>query len=126
MARRLVRQNQPALLTMEIDRLNGTLRVARIAALDASHARALRAAVAPQLAPGLHTIELDLSALRGIDGMGLAALASLYQMVLEQNVTVTVRLTNLSPPVQQMIELARLHHLFEIAPPAGQVNGMAA
>ena len=34
-----------------------------------------------------------------------------------------MRLTNPTPTVQQMIELARLHHLFEIAPSGGTPDG---
>jgi anti-anti-sigma regulatory factor len=50
----------------------------------------------------------------------LGALVSLYEAANRRRNKpgVAIRLTNPSPSVQQIIELARLHHLFEIAPPA--------
>ena len=103
---------------MEIHRHNGTLSVTDLDELNAANARTLRTAVAAALSSGAREIEIDLSRLRSIDGTGLAALVSVYETFsLEvSDPGVAIRLINLSSPVQQMIELARLHHLFEIKP----------
>ena len=103
---------------MEMHRHNGTLSVTGLRELNSATARSFRAAVVSEVSPDLQTIEMDLSQMRFIDSTGLAALVSLYNALngSEGRKTITLRLTNPAPPVQQMIELARLHHLFEVAP----------
>ena len=93
--------------------------------LNFENAHVFRAAVEAELSSDLQAIELDLSQMEAVDGTGLGALASLYEMANERGDQngVVIRLKSLPPPVLQMIELARLHHFFEIETPyAGAVS----
>jgi anti-sigma B factor antagonist len=114
---------------MEIQRYNGTLSVHAVRELSAANARSFRNEVCAMLAPELESIEIDLEQTTMVDSCGLGALVSLYRAALQRNRNggVRIRLLNPQPPVQQLFELTRLHHLFEIVPPAGgAVPGPAA
>ena len=104
---------------MDISRQNGTLSVTGLRELNSANAHSFRSAVATALSDDLMTIEIDLSQTQTVDGDGLGALVSLYETANRHpnQDGVVIRLKNLRPTVQQMIELARLHHLFEITPP---------
>jgi len=106
---------------MDITRQNGTLSVAGIRELNSANAHSFRSAIATAMSHDLQTIEIDLSQTQIVDGTGLGALVSLYETANKDasREGVAFRLKNPRPAVQQMIELARLHYLFEIAPPAG-------
>jgi anti-anti-sigma factor len=104
---------------MDISRHNGTLHVTGIRELKSPEAQTSCSALGLSLPDGVRTIEIDLSQVHEIDGAGLGALVSLYETANTHGRQggITVRLTNLAPPVQQIIELARLHHLFELESP---------
>ena len=108
---------------MEIHRQNGTLNVNGLRELSAANARSFRNEVCAVLAPELKSIEIDLSQASIVDSCGLGALVSLYKAANEHNRNggVTVRLLNPQPPVQQVFELTRMHHLFEIVQKNGEV-----
>jgi len=57
-------------------------------------------------------IEIDLSETSFVDSCGLGALISLHKTTCNRNGT--VRLLNPTPPVQQILELTRMHRIFEI------------
>ena len=78
-----------------------------------------RSALTRDLSPDLEAIEIDLSHTHDVDGVGLGALVALYETAKEhlKREGFALRLTNPTSTVQQMIELARLHHLYEITPP---------
>ena len=101
---------------MNINRKNGTLSVTGLRELNSANAHSFRSAVAKALSHDLKAIEIDLSQTQAVDGVGLGALVALYETAKEQRKRegFAIRLTNPTPTVQQMIELARLHHLFEI------------
>ena len=105
---------------MNIHRHNGTLSVSEIRELSAANARSFRNGVCAALDAHLNTIEIDLSQAGSVDSCGLGALVSLYKAANDRNRNggVNVRLLNPKPPVQQMFELTRMHHLFEIVPHA--------
>jgi anti-anti-sigma factor len=107
---------------MVISRQNQTLSVSGIRDLNSANARSFHAAVATALAHDLQTIEIDLSQTHTVDGAGLGALVSLYETANPRRRPdgITLRLKNPIPTVQQMIELVRLHHLFEITPSQDQ------
>ena len=113
---------------MNMSRQNGTLSVTGPRQLNSATADAFHSALTTAISRDLRTIEIDLSQTQTVDGAGLGALVSLYETATEHWKLdgVRLRLTNPSPSVQQMIELARLHHLFEIAPPAGNPDGTPA
>src|SRR5438445_6827808 len=101
---------------MDIQRHNGTLSVSAVRELTAANARALRHEVCARLEPELRLIEIDLSQSTVVDSCGLAALVSVFKEANEKNDNggIAVRLLNPQPAVRQMLELTRLHHLFEI------------
>ena len=106
---------------MEIQRQNGTLSVNGLRELSAANARAFRKKVGAALVPELKHIEIDLSQMVSVDSSGLGALLSLYRKANDMNHRnggVGVRLLNPQPSVQQVFELTRMHHLFEIVPNA--------
>lgn len=110
---------------MNINQLNGTLRVSGLRELNAATAQAFRSTLTRALSRGIESIEIDLSQTRAVDGAGLGALVALYENAKEHRKRefFAMRLTNPTPTVQQMIELARLHHLFEITPQGSTPEG---
>ena len=111
---------------MNINQQNGTLSVTGLRELNAANAQAFRSALARALSQDLKAIEIDLSQTQAVDGAGLGALVALYETAKEHRKRegFAIRLANPTPSVQQMIELARLHHLFEITPPGGMADGV--
>jgi anti-anti-sigma factor len=103
---------------MNISQYNGTLSVTGLRELNAANAQAFRSALARDLSHELHAIEIDLSHTQSVDGIGLGALVAIYETGREHRKPAgfAVRLANPAPTVQQMIELARLHQIFEIIP----------
>ena len=103
---------------MEIQRQNGTLSVAGVRELSAANARSFRNEVYAAMGRGLEHIEIDLSQTSLVDSCGLGALVSLYKAANENGNggRVAMRLLYPQPPVQQIFELTRMHHLFEIVP----------
>ena len=110
---------------MNINQQNGTLRVTGLRELNSANAHTFRSSLARALSHDLQAIEIDLSQTQAVDGAGLGALVTLYETAKEHRKQegFTIRLANPTPTVQQMIELARLHHLFEITQPDGTPNG---
>ena len=113
---------------MTINQQNGTLSVTGLRELNAANAQAFRCALVRALSHDLKAIEIDLSQTQAVDGVGLGALVALYETAKEQRNLegFAIRLTNPTSTVQQMIELARLHHLFEIAPAGSTPDGARA
>jgi anti-anti-sigma factor len=107
---------------MKLSRQNGTLSVTGLRELNSTNAPSFQAAVSAALTNDLQMIEIDLSQTQTLDGAGLGALVSLFETANQHRAgeSVALRLANPSPTVLQMIELARLHHLFEITPPQVQ------
>jgi anti-sigma B factor antagonist len=64
---------------------------------------------------GHKNIEIDLSETRFIDSCGLGALVALHKTACGHKGV--VRLLNPLPPVQQILELTRMHRIFEIVKP---------
>jgi len=106
-------------MIMDINHQNGILSVTGIRELSATNAHRFHSAVATALLSDLQAIEIDLAHTQVVDGAGLGALVSLYETANRQRnkIGFAIRLTNPSPSVLQIIELARLHHLFEVTPP---------
>ena len=112
---------------MEIQHNDQTLNLRGIRELSAANAHAITEQACAALTPGLETIELDLSETTFVDSFGLGVIASLYKTASERclNGPPTIRLLHPQPPVQQVFELTRMHHLFEIVLKNGheKVNG---
>jgi len=109
---------------MNINQKNGTLSVTGLRELNATNAQAFHSALTRDLAYDLEAIEIDLSHTHDVDGVGLGALVALYETAKGhlKREGFALRLTNPTSTVQQMIELARLHHLYEITPPDNTSN----
>ena len=110
---------------METQRQNGTLTIIGLRELSTTNARSFRAAMAELLSADVQRVEIDLSQTQLVDSCGLGALIALLQAASDNRheCAVNIRLLNPLPPVQQMIELTRLHHLFEIiSPPVSTQN----
>ena len=88
------------------------MNVAGVKELSAANANAFRDQVRGSLADRLKNIEIDLSETMFVDSCGLGALISLHKTTCNRNGT--VRLLNPTPPVQQILELTRMHRIFEI------------
>ena len=103
---------------MNIHRRNGTLLVSGLDELNAANAGSLISRIRDALALNLDQVEVDMSQIDFVDGHGIGALASLYLSAGRQcaGKTVTLRLVGPKPSVQQVLELTRLHQIFEIVP----------
>ena len=99
---------------MKIHDSGETLTVSEIRELAGANAESFREEVAAALAPDVKAIEVDLSETEFVDSCGLGALISLYKSSNSRNSAVPFRLLNPSPSVQQLLELTRLHRIFEI------------
>jgi anti-anti-sigma factor len=113
---------------MNINLQNGTLSVTGLRELNSGNAPLFHSTVATAISEDVWSVEIDLSQTKIVDGAGLGALMSLYETANEHRKRkgLAMRLTNPTPTVQQMIELARLHHLFEITPPGSTPDGARA
>lgn len=111
---------------MNIQRHQRTLTLSDIGELGAANALSFRQEACEALAPDLESIEIDLSQTTFVDSSGLGALISVYKAANQCNTNggVTLRLLNPLPPVQQVIELTRMHHLFEILPRHPVADGL--
>ena len=89
-----------------------TLSVGGVKELSAANANAFRDQVRGSLADKLKNIDIDLSQTMFLDSCGLGALISLHKTACTRSGA--VRLLNPTPPVQQILELTRLHRVFEI------------
>jgi len=101
---------------MKIQQYHGTLKITGLRELSVANAHSFRDEASAALDADLETVEIDFSEAGLVDSCGLGALVSLYKAAnhLNNNGGVTMRLLNPQPPVQQVFELTRMHHLFEI------------
>jgi anti-sigma B factor antagonist len=106
---------------MKIKRQNGTLTVDDVRELSGTNARSLRDEICAAFSPGLKDLEIDLSQISFMDGSGLGALASLYEAFTNRSngEIHVIRLIHPQPPVRQLLELTRMHDIFEIVPSQG-------
>jgi len=101
---------------MQIQYINDTLCIHAVSELSAATARSFREEFCAALKPELNTIEIDLAETSVVDSGGLAALVSLHRLANERHPagSVRMRLLHPQPQVLQLLELTRLHHVFEI------------
>jgi len=86
--------------------------VTGLSELIAANAAQVRDDIRNALPPGVTILDLDLSSVTFLDSSGLGALISLHKTMRSRNGT--VRLINPAPNVRQILELTRLHRVFEI------------
>ena len=89
-----------------------TLTISGMKELGASNANSFRDHTRAALTETQKIIEIDLSQTAFVDSCGLGALISLHKLACTRNGQ--VRLLNPTPPVQQILELTRMHRIFEI------------
>jgi anti-sigma B factor antagonist len=89
-----------------------TLRISGVAELGAADSNRFRDEVRSSMTDGLKSIDVDLSQTTFIDSCGLGALIALHKTACSRGGS--VRLRNPLPSVQQILELTRMHRIFEI------------
>ena len=83
------------------------------ARLDASTARELREELAMIWRPNVGGVTVDLSHVEFIDSSGMGSLLSIHRRLPEKHAP--IRLVNVRPAVQSVLELVRLHRVFDLA-----------
>ena len=89
-----------------------TLCVSEVNELGAANSNSFRDEARAALTDRQRNIEIDLSRTSFLDSCGLGALISLHKTACSRNGL--VRLLNPAPPVQQLLDLTRMHRIFEI------------
>jgi anti-sigma B factor antagonist len=110
--RKPVNGQRRQLMNIKVQIEGDTLSVGGVKELSAANANAFRDQVRGSLAERLKNIDIDLSQTMFLDSCGLGALISLHKTACTRSGA--VRLLNPTPPVQQILELTRLHRVFEI------------
>jgi anti-sigma B factor antagonist len=80
--------------------------------LDAASARDFKLECEAAWQAGVAGVEIDLGAVEFVDSSGIGALLSVYKKLPVQ--AAGVKLRRVKPAVQSVIELLRLHRIFEI------------
>lgn len=97
---------------MKMEAQGETLNVSGIKELGAANSQLFRDEVKGAMNDVHKNIQIDLSETMFVDSCGLGALISLHKATCNRKGT--VRLLNPTPPVQQILELTRMHRIFEI------------
>ena len=97
---------------MKIEKQGEVLRISEVEELGAANANHFRDQARAALGDGQKHIEIDLSKTVFIDSCGLGALIALHKTACARNGG--LRLIHPQPPVQQILELTRMHQLFQI------------
>jgi len=100
---------------MKMEVLGDTLRISDVKELGSANANAFRDWVRSSFTNGHRNIELDMSQTTFIDSCGLGALIALHKTACAKHGG--LRLLNTQPAVRQILELTRMHRIFEIAVP---------
>ena len=99
--------------TLEENFSNGTLHLrVKVSRLDAAAAADFKAECAAVWKPTVERLVIDLAAVDFLDSSGIGALLSVHKRLPAEKPGVT--LTHVRPPVQAVIELLRLHRIFDI------------
>jgi anti-sigma B factor antagonist len=92
---------------------DGTLHlVANTARLDAASAPGFKREFEAAWRAGVQRVTVDLGAVEFLDSSGVGALLSIYKRLPKENPS--VRLLRVKATVQSVIELLRLHRIFEV------------
>lgn len=99
-------------MNIKLEVQGDTLNIGGIRELNAANANAFRDQIRAAMSAALKNIEIDLSQAVFLDSCGLGALISLHKTACSRRGL--VRLVNPAVPVQQILELTRMHRIFEI------------
>jgi len=97
---------------MKIQHQGNTLLISGLTELNAANASGFRDAVRAALTPQITHLDVDLSETRFLDSSGLGALIALHKSVAANQGI--LRILQPTPTAQQILELTRLHRVFEI------------
>jgi anti-sigma B factor antagonist len=97
---------------MKVQTRGETLAITGLKELAAANSQSFRDQVRSALTDEQKVIEIDLSQTMFVDSCGLGALISLHKTVCARHGQ--VRLLHPTPPVRQILELTRMHRIFEI------------
>jgi anti-sigma B factor antagonist len=97
---------------MKIQNDGDTLRISAVTELSAANANSFRDETRQAFAPDQRNIEIDLSQAAAVDSCGLGALVALHKTTSSRGGV--LRLLHPTPPVQQILELTRMHRIFEV------------
>lgn len=100
---------------MNIETHNNTLVISALTELTALSASELKAAARLRFTAGLQDIDFNCAGLGFIDSSGLGALISLQKLTAERGGK--FRLLAPGPQVLQVLELTRMHRVFDIVQP---------
>ncbi len=89
-----------------------TLCISEIEELDVANSNNFQSQARAALTTAQKNIEIDLSRTRLLDSCGLGTLISLHKLTAHRNGM--VRLLNPAPGVRQILELTRMHRIFQI------------
>lgn len=97
---------------MKMQTQGDTLLISELKELGAANSNEFRDQARAALTPAQKNLEIDLSQTLFLDSCGLGTLISLHKTICARGGT--VRLINPTPGVQQILELTRMHRIFEI------------
>ena len=97
---------------MKMEVQGDTLRISEVKELGAANANTFRDAARAAMGEAQRNVEVDLSRTTFIDSCGLGALIALHKTACARKGN--LRLLKPQPPVQQILELTRMHRIFEI------------
>jgi len=97
---------------MKLQTTGNTLRISAVKELSATTANSFRDEARRAFEEGQLNIEVDLSQTATVDSCGLGALVGLHKTAAARGGT--LRLLNPNPAVQQILELTRMHRIFEV------------
>ena len=97
---------------MKLQVAGETLQISELPELTTAGSSAFRDRARAAFTPALKYFEIDLSQTAFIDSSGLGALIALHKTACGRGGG--LRLLRPQPPVRQLLELTRMHRLFEI------------
>jgi anti-sigma B factor antagonist len=100
---------------MKIQIQGDTLHITEVLELGAANSNAFRDQARSAMSATQKNIEIDLSQTSFVDSCGLGTLIALHKTACSRRGL--VRLLNPTPAVQQILELTRMHRIFEIVKP---------
>ena len=97
---------------MKLESEGDTLRISAVKELSAANANAFRDEARQAFSEGRRNIEINLSQTLAVDSCGLGAMVALHKTAASRGGV--LRLLNPTPAVQQILELTRMHRIFEV------------
>jgi len=80
--------------------------------IDTSNSQELKSAIRENWQPGIERVDIEMAPIRFIDSSGIGALLGIFKLF-ENEKRGPVRLLNPQPGVMSVVELLRLHQVFQ-------------